>query len=72
MPTLWQNATLSGSPPCSPQMPTFRCSPCFSWRALRPLVDAHLDQLADTLDVERLERVDRQDLLVQVGRHERP
>ena len=27
MPTLWQNATLSGSPPCSPQMPTFRCSP---------------------------------------------
>ena len=44
MPTLWQKATLSGSPPCSPQMPTFRCSPCFSWRALRPLVDADLDQ----------------------------
>ena len=47
MPTLWQKATLSGSPPCSPQMPTFRCSPCFSLRALRPLVDADLDELAD-------------------------
>ena len=63
MPTLWQKATLSGSPPCSPQMPTLRCSPVFSLRALRPLVDAHLDELADAGDVERLERVDREDLL---------
>ena len=31
MPTLWQNFTLSASPPCSPQMPTFRLA-----RVLRP------------------------------------
>ena len=29
-------------------------------------------ELADAADVERLERVDRQDLLLQVGRQERP
>ena len=64
MPTLWQKATLSGSPPCSPQMPTFRCSPCFSLPGLAALADADLDELADAGDVERLERVDRQDLLL--------
>ena len=33
MPTLWQNFTLSGSPPCSPQIPILR----FGFTA-RPLV----------------------------------
>ena len=31
MPTLWQNSTDDGSPPCSPQMPTLR-----SGRVRRP------------------------------------
>ena len=31
MPTRWQNFTDSGSPPCSPQMPTFRFG-----RVMRP------------------------------------
>ena len=36
MSIVWQNTTLSGSPPCSPQMPTFRCSLCFDLRLSRP------------------------------------
>ena len=62
--------TLSGSPPCSPQMPTFRCWPCFALRLSRPFLMPIFDQLADAVDVDRLERVDRQDLLLQVRRHE--
>ena len=33
--------------------------------ALAALLDAHLDELADAADVDRLERVDRQDLLLR-------
>ena len=59
-PARWQNLTVSGSPPCSPQMPTLR-----SGRVLRPLLDADLDQLADALLVEGRERVGRPDLLLR-------
>ena len=52
-------------------MPTFRCSPCFSCRACRPLLTPISIKLADARDVQRLERVDRQDLLIDVFRHER-
>ena len=65
-----RTSTLSGSPPCSPQMPTFRCWPCFALRLVAALLDADLDQLADAVDVDRLERIDRQDLFLQVRRHE--
>ena len=46
-PILWQNLTDSGSPPCSPQMPTLRLG-----RVLRPLATAHLHQLAHAHLVE--------------------
>ena len=49
-----RSAIEAGSPPCSPQMPSLR-----SGRAARPRSAAICDQLADALDVERLERVAR-------------
>ena len=61
MPTLWQNSTDEGSPPCSPQMPTLR-----SGRVRRPALDADLDQLADALLVEHREGVGGQQLLLEV------
>ena len=61
MPTRWQNSTDEGSPPCSPQMPTFRCA----LRLPAPL-DADPDQLAHPLLVEHRERVGGQQLLLEV------
>ena len=57
----WQNFTDSGSPPCSPQMPTFRFG-----RVLRPLLGGHLHQLADAFLIQHGKRILLEDSLLQV------
>ena len=56
-----QKPTEAGSPPCSPQIPIL--SLVF---VLRPFLNAHFNQLADTFLIERLERVNRDDLVLDV------
>ena len=64
-PARWKNAIESGSPPCSPQTPSSMPSRC-----ARPRRDRDLDERADAVDVDRLERRAVEDPPLEVGRDE--
>ena len=64
-PILWQNLTDSGSPPCSPQMPSLMVG-----AGLAALGRGHLHQLPDARLIEGGEGVLLEDARLHVGREE--